>query len=146
MLLPPPLLLLALIILGSAAQLWLAGGFAIRPAWSALGGALVVLSLAAIGSCLRRFRAAGTPFRPVSPATAVVQSGLYRISRNPMYVGMAGILLGLGLLFSSYVLALAVLPFVIVVHFGVVLPEERYLEQLHGDAYRKYKRSVRRWL
>jgi protein-S-isoprenylcysteine O-methyltransferase Ste14 len=39
-----------------------------------------------------------------------------------------------------------VLPFVLIVHFDVVLPEERYLEGLHGETYREYKRSVRRWL
>jgi protein-S-isoprenylcysteine O-methyltransferase Ste14 len=63
-----------------------------------------------------------------------------------MYVGMAGILLGVSLLLCSLVLGLALLPFLLIVHFGVVLPEERYLEALHGESYRQYKRSVRRWL
>jgi protein-S-isoprenylcysteine O-methyltransferase Ste14 len=146
MLLPPPVLLLATIVLGAVFHFLLLGPFTFTPMRSVLGGALVVLSVLTIGACIRRFKTAGTPFRPVSPATAIVSSGLYRVSRNPMYVGMAGILLGLSLLLGSYVLALALLPFVVIVHFGVVLPEERYLEALHGEPYRQYKQSARRWL
>lgn len=146
MLLPPPVLLFVAIVLGTVVHLQVLGPFTFTPVRSVLGGALAALSLFAIGTCVRRFNTVGTPFRPVSPSTAIVHSGLYRISRNPMYVGMAGILFGLSLLLSSYVLAIALLPFMITVHFGVVLPEERYLEARHGESYRQYKCSVRRWL
>lgn len=146
MLLPPPVLLLVLIVLGAVGHLVLLGPIIFNPVCSVFGGALVVLSLLAIGTCLLCFKAVGTPFRPVSPTTTIVRSGLYRISRNPMYVGMAGIFLGLSLFLCSFVLALAMLPFVLIAHFGVVLPEERYLEALHGESYLQYKRSVPRWL
>ncbi len=146
MLVPPPVLLIALGAVGAAAQLLWFGSFAISPSGAALGIVVILASLFVEVWCWRRFKEAGTPFRPVSPATAIVNSGPYRFSRNPMYVGMAGLLAGLGALLGSWLFAAAVLLFVVVVHFGVVLPEERYLESLHGETYRQYKRSVRRWL
>ena len=146
MLVPPPILLLATVVLGLGLHLLLLGPFALSPARSLLGGCVIVLALISIAFSARRFKAAGTPVRPVSPATAIVSSGPYRISRNPMYVGMAALLLGLSLILGSYVLLLGLVLFIFVVHFAVVLPEERYLESLHGDTYRQYKQSVRRWL
>lgn len=146
MLLPPPVLLVVTLFLGVVTHRAFVGEFAFTPLGLALGGVLITLALLGIGACILRFHRAGTPFRPVSPATTIVRAGMYRMSRNPMYVCMAGILLGASLLLGSHVLALAVVPFVLIVHFGVVLPEERYLEQLHGESYREYKRMVRRWL
>jgi protein-S-isoprenylcysteine O-methyltransferase Ste14 len=63
-----------------------------------------------------------------------------------MYVAMASLLLGLGLLTGSWLFAVAAIVFVAVVNFGVVLPEERYMEALHGESYRQFKSKVRRWL
>jgi len=146
MLVPPPLLLIAIGALSIAAQLMVFGSFNISTSGVALG-VLVILASALIEiSCWRSFKAADTPFRPVSPATAIVNSGLYRVSRNPMYVGMAGLLAGVGIMLGSYVFIAAVVIFIVIVHFGVVMSEERYLEALHGEAYRRYKQSVRRWL
>jgi len=146
MLIPPPLLLLALIALCLGAQaLWL-GGFTVSPARDVLGALILLASVALFISCGRLFRKAGTPFRPTSPATAIVREGPYRFSRNPMYLGMAGLLAGLGVLLGGVSFAAAVVVFLGVVHFGVVLPEERYLESLLGETYRQYKRQVRRWV
>jgi protein-S-isoprenylcysteine O-methyltransferase Ste14 len=84
--------------------------------------------------------------RPTSPTTAIVSEGPYRFSRNPMYLGMAGLLAGLGVLLGSPCFAAGLIVFLVVIHFGVVLREERYLESLHGETYRQYKRQVRRWV
>jgi len=70
----------------------------------------------------------------------------HRFSRNPMYLGMAGLIAGLGVLTGSFLFGLALVVFLAIVHYGVVLPEERYLEALHGAAYVEYKGRVRRWL
>lgn len=146
MLIPPPILLVALVLASVAAHfLWL--GWLAFSLPRVLAGALVLLaSFSLVVASGRAFRQAGTPVRPTAPAVVVVVQGPYRISRNPMYVGMAGALAGLGVLTGSLCFALAFLVFLAIVHFGVVLPEERYLESLHGDAFRRYKQQVRRWL
>ncbi len=146
MVLPPPFLLVGLIVIcGLAHALWL-GWPPLLPLRALSGLILAIAGLILIGSCGKVFRKAGTPVRPVSPTTTIVSAGAYRFSRNPMYVGMAGVLAGIAVFFGSYLLGVAVLVFVAVVHFGVVLPEERYLEALHGRAYLEYKGRVRRWL
>ena len=146
MVLPPPFLLIGLIVVcGLAHALWL-GWAPLVPLRALVGLALAVAGLVLIGSCGKIFRRAGTPVRPVSPTTTIVSTGAYRFSRNPMYVGMVGVLAGIAVFSGSSLLGVAVLVFVAVVHFGVVLPEERYLEALHGKAYLEYKGRVRRWL
>ncbi len=146
MLVPPPLLLVALAALSAAAEFLWRGAFAVSAPGAVVGAAVMLASVVLLMWCGRQFLAACTPFRPVAPATAVVTSGPYRFSRNPMYLGMAGLLAGAGILLGSSVFAAAVVIFLAVVHFGVVLPEERYLAAVHAEAYRRYRQSVRRWL
>ena len=146
MILPPPIIFGLAAVGAAVAQYLLIGSVAFSEARALIGGLVMVLSVILIGASIRFFKRAGTPFRPVSPATAIVQSGPYRFSRNPMYVGMAGILFGLGICLGSPLFLVALVATLAIVHFGVVLPEERYLEVLHGDVYRRYKMSVRRWV
>jgi protein-S-isoprenylcysteine O-methyltransferase Ste14 len=146
MLIPPPILLLALIAACAVAQVVWCGGFTFSATRGVVGGLTLVASVALFVSCGQRFMQAGTPFRPTSPTTAIVSEGPYRFSRNPMYLGMAGLLAGLGVLLGSPCFAAGLIVFLVVIHFGVVLREERYLESLHGETYRQYKRQVRRWV
>lgn len=146
MLLPPPILFLALAILGVAAHVLGYGRYHRLAFLAVLGGILVLASIALLGWSVRTFKRAGTPVRPVSPSTTVVTDGPYRFSRNPMYLGMAGILVGAGMLASNLAFLAAAAVFVLVVHVGVVLPEERYMESRHADAYRALRDKVRRWL
>ena len=83
---------------------------------------------------------------PMKPTTALVTSGPYRVTRNPMYVGMAFLYAGLALSLGV-IWALALLPAVLLmVDRLVIAREERYLEAKFGEEYRDYKRRVRRWL
>jgi protein-S-isoprenylcysteine O-methyltransferase Ste14 len=78
--------------------------------------------------------------------TVLVTSGPFRLSRNPIYLGMASILLGVAVLHGTLVtLAFPVL-FVMLIEFFIIPGEERKLEKLFGDPYREYKKSVRRWI
>ncbi len=146
MVLPPPIIFGLAAIVGVTAHLLMLGAFALSGVRSLVGGVIIVFSMLIVGVCGRLFIKAGTPVRPVSPTTSVVRSGPYQFSRNPMYVGMAGMLTGLAVLLGSPVVVFMLVIAIVVVHFGVVLPEERYLETRLGEVYVEYKRSVRRWL
>ena len=80
------------------------------------------------------------------PTDSIVARGPYRLSRNPIYLSMVILLLGIGVWVNcGWFLVLAVLAAVLL-NSGVILPEERYLESKFGDTYLTYKRQVRRWI
>jgi len=111
-----------------------------------VGPVLAVLSVILGMASIRRFRKAGTNVPPWQPATTVVETGPYRFTRNPMYLGLAGLYLGIGLIVGSLWFAVLFIPFIIVMQRGVILREEVYLARKFGDAYLDYKSRVRRWL
>ena len=83
---------------------------------------------------------------PGSRSTTIVDSGPYRFTRNPIYLGMVLGLIGLAIAFNSLWLLLTLVPFALVIRYGVVAREEAYLERKFGDVYRRYRARVRRWL
>ncbi|MFN4088918.1 MAG: methyltransferase family protein [Alphaproteobacteria bacterium] len=144
---PPPLIFGGALLAGLGVD-WAAGwstGFAAGARWGVamplLAGALVLLAGALAG-----FRRAGTHPAPWRPSTAVVTGGVYRVTRNPMYLGMAALHAGLALLLDAPAALLLLVPAVLAIHFGVILREERYLEATFGEPYRAYRARVRRWL
>src|SRR5271166_4247778 len=104
----------------------------------AAGGFVII----AVGT--RLFAAAGTNVRPTLPTAALVVDGIYRRSRNPLYLGMTLVFLGLGVEAGSLWAIGLVVPLLWVINVGVVKREERYLERKFGDVYRAYKARVRR--
>jgi protein-S-isoprenylcysteine O-methyltransferase Ste14 len=94
----------------------------------------------------RVMKAAGTNARPDRPTTAIVATGPYRISRNPMYVSLCLFQIGIALLIDGLAPLLFLLPLALTLHFGVVRREERYLEAKFGADYLAFKSRVRRWL
>ena len=117
-----------------------------RAARLAVAALLVVGGVALLVGALRRFRRARTNPEPWKPSTAIVAGGIYRHTRNPMYVGMTLVYLALAVLFDSGVALLLVVPLLLLVRWGVIAREERYLEAKFGDDYTRYRASVRRWL
>lgn len=144
--LPPPLIYVAGFLAGVGLELAFPIAnlpLALAVAAGVLGGALW---LALDGAAMLRFQKAKTSIVPVRPTTALVTSGPYRFTRNPMYLGMAVLYVALALAFGV-IWALAFLPAVLlVVDRLVIAREERELEGLFGDPYRDYRRNVRRWL
>src|SRR5215471_637757 len=91
-------------------------------------------------------RNAGTQVETYKPTTTIVASGPYRFTRNPIYLGMVLGLIGLAIAFDSLWILATLVPFYLVIRYGVVAREEAYLERKFGDVYLGYKSRVRRWL
>lgn len=144
---PPPFIFLGFLLIGIAVDYvlsWTLGLSVMTRAALAvpLVGGGIMLALAARGLFVR----AGTEVKPWKTASAIVDSGVYAYSRNPMYIGMTLMYAGLAVVFGS-VGALLLLPSVIgIIRTQVIAREEAYLEGKFGDAYRAYKARVRRWV
>lgn len=146
--LPPPVVALI-----TACLMWLlsrlAGSFALPQYLRVvLGTALVVGGFAIARSGLLAFRRANTTSDPTRPGTSssLVRSGVYRFSRNPMYLGVLLVLVGWAV-FLANLLAFVVLPaFVLYLNRFQIAPEERALTSRFGADFAVYKTRVRRWL
>lgn len=116
------------------------------------GGVLAIVLVAAGGVvmalALRSFRWAETTVNPLQPqnASTLVVDGLYRISRNPMYLGLALVLLAWGVWLSNLLSILLVPAFLLYIDRFQVRPEEQALSARFGSEYRDYMTRVRRWL
>jgi len=146
----PPLIFLGAVVAGLALD-WLvplpfaSGGLGgAFQYW--LGGALIVAGLAAAATAVWQFHRAGTNAPTWRPTTALVTDGLYRYSRNPIYLAMSVSFLGIAIAVNTLWLLIMLVPTLLIMHRGVILREERYLEAKFGDAYRRYTAAVRRWL
>jgi protein-S-isoprenylcysteine O-methyltransferase Ste14 len=143
---PPPLVA---VLCGTA--MW-----AMAPAFSAPATALHIAATAAVALagaffCIAgvvSFRRAKTTVNPLKPetASALVSSGIYRISRNPMYVGFALFLLAWAVALAFWQALAGVLAFVLYINRFQILPEERALTALFGESFTAYCAHVRRWL
>lgn len=106
---------------------------------------MAISAVIGIWSFVRFWRARTSPL-PIRPTTAIVTTGPYRFTRNPMYLSLALLYAGLALWFAV-TWALALLPLaMVIVRYYVIAGEERYLEQKFGQEYLDYKARVRRWL
>ena len=110
-----------------------------------LGGSLILLAVALFVLSVREFRRARTPIRSRKAVTAVITTGPYRFSRNPIYVSFTLLQLGLGMWANSAWLVGMLIPTLVLMSYGVIAREERYMARKFGDEYLQYKRAVRRW-
>jgi protein-S-isoprenylcysteine O-methyltransferase Ste14 len=145
----PPLLFLAALLLGlgldrlATIPFNVPGGEPIR--WTLASG-LILIGIALAAAGIRNFSRAATPVPTSEPTRALVTSGIHGLSRNPIYVGLFLVYVGIGMAVLSPWILILILPLAITMRYGVVAREEAYLERRFGDAYRNYKARVRRWL
>jgi protein-S-isoprenylcysteine O-methyltransferase Ste14 len=143
---PPPLIFLAGLAVGFGLEALLPGSSVPDALSWIVGGLLLLAGLVLLFFFEREFQRRKTPANPWRPTTAIATDGPYRLTRNPAYVGMALVYLGIALL-SQALWVLVPLPFVLaIIDRGVIAREERYLERKFGDEYVGYKRGVRRWV
>jgi protein-S-isoprenylcysteine O-methyltransferase Ste14 len=146
---PPPKLFLAGLALGFLLEwLWPLGWFEGLPTLPrlGLGGVLTAAGVALMASAMGLFKKAGTAIPPWEPTTALVTAGVYRFSRNPIYLSVVLIYVGLALLFAWGWALLLLVPVLVILQLAVIRREEAYLERRFGDHYRQYRARVRRWL
>ena len=145
---PPPVIMLATGIL-----MWLASilfpGLSVpwlhSAAWGAVT-ALLGLAISLLGVAdFKRARTTVDPRRPAE-ATTLVTSGLYRYSRNPMYLGVLLVLIGWALFLGNLVSVLFIVGFALFINRYQILPEERLLQEKFGADFMAYKARVRRWI
>jgi len=142
----PPRLFMATLAAGFALELAFPTSFIGGAPRLALGFGLLVAGLALMSASIRQQRNAGTNIETDRPTETIVRTGPYRYSRNPIYIGFVLLYLAIAVLGDSlWVLGLLAV-FLAVMHFGVIVREEAYLERKFGDVYRSYRATVRRWL
>lgn len=111
------------------------------PAWFLMAPGLLLVLVAA-----NLFKRAETGVVPFSKSTTLVTSGIYRITRNPMYLGMALVLAGAAIKIGSLSAWLPVIFFVFIIQRQFIRNEEIFLTAIYGDEYRRFCKKVRRWL
>ena len=145
---PPPLIFLGFLTLAAILE-------AVVPmpttAWFpyvryVAGTALFIIGLLIGIAGVQGLRAFGTNISTDLPATALVVDGIYRWSRNPLYLAMTLAYVGLAIAAGSAWAIMLLIPLLVVMNIGVISREEQYLEREFGDAYRAYNSRVRRWL
>jgi protein-S-isoprenylcysteine O-methyltransferase Ste14 len=92
------------------------------------------------------FRRHRTAVNPRGTVTTIVASGPFRYTRNPMYLGLLVLYVGVTLVMRWPWAAALLVPVFLALHFGVIRPEEQHLETAFGESYRSYRQRVRRWL
>ena len=142
----PPLVYLGAIASGLVAHALLPAALVPTPLPRAVGTGVILAAVALFALSVRAFRAADTPVPGNRPTRAIVRTGPYRFSRNPIYLAMSLLQLGIALLVNSIWVALTLLAAVAVMTFVVIPREERYLEARFPGTYLAYKREARRWL
>ncbi len=145
----PPLLYLTMLVLGFVIGLFEplpVFGSGWQVAGIGAGTLLLIVGAALAAVCFRRFARAGTNVPTTLPAKALVTDGPYRVSRNPIYLALTTIYFGIALVLNSGWILLLAIPLLVTMRYGVIAREERYLENKFGDAYREYRKKVRRWI
>jgi len=111
-----------------------------------IGGFIIATGVSIIILAKIEFKNMGQPSGPGKPTTKVVDSGIFKFSRNPLYLGIIITLIGSGILSSNFWYVVLSLPLGLLIHYVLIIPEEHYLSKLFGKDYELYAKSVRRWI
>ena len=145
---PPPIVMLLAGACMWALDHWLPVVHWLERPWNRIGLIPGVLAVLTAGAAILRFRKAETTVNPMdlSKTTQLVTSGVFALTRNPMYLGLTLLLTGWALWLGS--LSPWVVPplFVLLITLVQIIPEEQALERLFGVAYADYRRRVPRWI
>jgi protein-S-isoprenylcysteine O-methyltransferase Ste14 len=110
------------------------------------GAALIIVGVALVVLARREFAQRGQPTDPGHPTSKVVTTGVFSVSRNPLYLGGICVLVGIALATNLPWVLVFLLPALVACHYILITPEERYLATKFGEEYRTYAASVHRWI
>ena len=111
-----------------------------------LGAALIIIGVVLVVLARREFAQNQQPTDPGHPTSRLITTGVFSISRNPLYLGGIYILAGIALALDLPWVLVLMFPAVVACHYILVAPEERYLAAAFGEEYRRYAHSVHRWI
>src|ERR1700737_5591985 len=114
--------------------------------WHYVGVVLIVAGVNLAGAAVQQFRRAETALKPSEKPTALVTDGLFRVTRNPMYIGMFLVLLGTAVILRTLTPLVVPFAFLYVITTRFIRVEEAFLREQFGEPYVSYCRTVRRWL
>lgn len=118
----------------------------LTPAIIPVGAALIVIGAGLVVLARRQFAQHGQPTDPGRPTSQLITTGVFSRSRNPLYLGGICVLVGLALALRLTWVLILLIPALVVCHYVLVVPEERYLAATFGEDYRAYAASVHRWI
>lgn len=142
---PPVWLLLGLIAIFTLNELYPLSRFTGLPA-QLLGGAIIVVGLVLLVVANGLFVRAGTDIIPFRNVSTLVTGGVYRYTRNPMYLGMVAVLLGCAITVGAASTLLVPLVFAVIIQVRFIVPEEQILRSAFPEQYPAYCQRVRRWM
>ncbi len=143
---PPPLVYLPAVAVGFLLHRYWPIAVLPTSAQYTVGPVLLAVSAAIMPLVLREFRKAHTNFAPRKPTTSIITGGPFRFSRNPSYLSLTVVCLGIAVVADKVWIIVALVPVLVFMNYVVIPREEQYLEGKFGEEYLRYKRSVRRWL
>jgi len=143
----PPTVFFIALVSGYIIRLFAGGRMPIPRAFAeGLGGLLIIIALALVLSAVSIFAEKGQGLRPATPASELFQKGVYKFSRNPIYLAMVLFGAGFGIATSNVWIIVTIAIAGLIFNFLVIKPEEDYLARKFGEEYLAYKARVRRWL
>ncbi|MBW7892665.1 MAG: isoprenylcysteine carboxylmethyltransferase family protein [Chitinophagaceae bacterium] len=145
---PPPFIYLSFYLLSVLLQeiLPVEKRFLRNPAMQITGWILMVIGFSLIIPAVKKFFTSGTSLLTVKPATALQTTGIYRCTRNPIYLGMLLLYGGAGFFIGNWWTYILVPAVIYTMQSYVIKREERYLRRAFGNDYLQYCESVRRWI
>ncbi|PCJ23434.1 MAG: hypothetical protein COA96_11835 [SAR86 cluster bacterium] len=143
---PPPLIFVILIFLGVGLGYILPVGLGVPESFKILGISITLFGVAVAILVNGSFKRKGTAIEPWKPTTAIITTGFYAWSRNPIYLGFCLFNIGIGIASNNFWIFISFIPGALLVYLVAIAREEAYLEDKFGDEYTAYKNKVRRWI
>ncbi|NOQ94452.1 MAG: isoprenylcysteine carboxylmethyltransferase family protein [Methylophaga sp.] len=143
---PPPIVYFVCILIGIGLNYLWPFSFFPQSIQDPIGYSIIALSILLFGLVLREFSKSGTSTDYRKSTVAIISTGPFCYSRNPIYLSLTMLNIGVAFVVGSFWVIIMTIPAVLIVHYAVILKEEAYLIKKFGDEYHCYMNSVRRWI